>query len=87
MTPTTTGTQQQPAEMSLAGARAYFAGHGLTRPRQGRLIGGVTAGFARRFAIDLLVARVAAIAGVVILTPFLYLPLWILMPEDAPSDG
>ena len=51
--------------------------------REGRLIGGVTAGFARRFGINLLVARVAAIAGVVILTPLLYMPLWILMPKDA----
>lgn len=83
---TATHEQQRP-EMSLDSARSYFASHGLTRPRQGRLIGGVTAGFARRFSIDLLVARVAAIAGVIILTPFLYLPLWVLMPQDAPAAG
>jgi hypothetical protein len=36
-----------------------------------------------------LVARVATIVGVVVLTPFLYLPLWVLMPTDpsAPTDA
>jgi phage shock protein PspC (stress-responsive transcriptional regulator) len=69
-------------DTSLAGARAWFAQKGLTRPREGRILGGVTAGFARRYDVNLLVARVAAIAGVVILTPLLYLPLWVLMPKD-----
>ena len=72
-------------ENSLDGARAWFAQNGLTRPREGRLIAGVTAGFARRYGINLLVARVAAIVGVVVLTPFLYLPLWVMMPKDAPA--
>jgi phage shock protein C len=76
-------TQDQQYETSLAGARAWFAQNGLTRPRKGRLIGGVTAGFARRYGINLLVARVAAIVGVIVLTPLLYLPLWVLMPNDA----
>jgi phage shock protein C len=75
-------TTQNAHDNSLAGARAWFAEHGLTRPRQGRLIAGVTAGFARRFGINLLVARVAAVAGVLLLTPLLYLPLWVLMPQD-----
>jgi phage shock protein C len=70
-------------DTSLAGARAWFAERGLSRPREGRLLGGVTAGFARRYGVNLLVARVAAVAGVIILTPLLYLPLWVLMPADA----
>jgi phage shock protein C len=70
-------------DTSLSGARAWFADHGLTRPRKGRLLGGVTAGFARRYGVNLLVARVAAVAGVILLTPLLYLPLWVLMPADA----
>jgi len=74
-----------PYENSLDGARAWFAKNGLTRPRKGRLIGGVTAGFARRYGVNVLVARVAAIVGVVVLTPLLYLPLWVLMPADARS--
>jgi phage shock protein C len=64
-----------PYENSLDGARAWFAHNGLTRPREGRLIAGVTAGFARRYGVNLLVARVAAIVGVLVLTPLLYLPL------------
>jgi phage shock protein C len=72
-----------PYENSLHGARAWFAQNGLTRPRKGKLIAGVTAGFARRYGVNVLVARVAAIVGVVVLTPLLYLPLWVLMPADA----
>jgi phage shock protein C len=80
--PTAAHQHDQPSTTSLAGARAWFAQNGLTRPREGRLIAGVTAGFARRFGIDLLVARVATVVGVVVLTPLLYLPLWVLMPKD-----
>jgi len=78
-------TQDNPYENSLDGARAWFAQNGLTRPRHGRLIAGVTAGVARRYGVNLLVARVAAIVGVLVLTPLLYLPLWALMPMDAPA--
>jgi phage shock protein C len=78
-------TQDHLHENSLESARAWFAHNGLTRPREARLIGGVTAGFARRYDVNLLVARVAAIVGVLVLTPLLYLPLWLLMPTDAPA--
>jgi phage shock protein PspC (stress-responsive transcriptional regulator) len=71
-----------PRDVSLAGARAWFAQHGLTRPRHGRLISGVTAGIARRFGINLLVARVAMVVGILVLSPLLYVPLWVLMPKD-----
>jgi phage shock protein PspC (stress-responsive transcriptional regulator) len=70
---------------SLAGARAWFAQHRLTRPREGFRLTGVTAGLARRFGLNVLVARVAMVVGVVVLTPLLYVPLWVLMPKDAPS--
>jgi phage shock protein C len=76
-------TETPQYDTSLAGARSWFAEQGLTRPREGRLIGGVTAGFARRYGVNLLVARVAAVAGVILLTPLLYIPLWVLMPTDA----
>lgn len=78
-------TTTNPQENSLAGARAWFAHNGLTRPRKGRLIAGVTAGFARRFGWNVLVARIAMVVGVLVLTPLLYLPLWVLMPKDAAS--
>jgi phage shock protein PspC (stress-responsive transcriptional regulator) len=76
-----------PYENSLDGARAWFAHNGLSRPREGRILAGVTAGFARRFRINPVVARVAAVVGVVILTPLLYIPLWILMPADTPAGS
>jgi phage shock protein PspC (stress-responsive transcriptional regulator) len=71
---------------SLAGARAWFAHHGLSRPRKGWRLTGVTAGIARRFGLNVLVARVAVVVGVLVLTPLLYLPLWVLMPKDAPDQ-
>jgi phage shock protein C len=76
-------TTQPHSDTSLSGARAWFAQEGLTRPREGRLLGGVTAGFARRYGVNLLVARVAAVVGVLVLTPLLYIPLWVMMPADA----
>ena len=81
MTPAPAG-HPTPPDTSLAGARAWFEENGLTRPREGRLVGGVTAGFARRFGVNLLVARVAAVVGVIVLSPLLYIPLWVLMPSD-----
>lgn len=44
--------QDNPYENSLAGARAWFAHNGLTRPREGRVLSGVTVGFARRFGLN-----------------------------------
>jgi phage shock protein C len=78
----TTTEHPNAPDTSLAGARAWFEEQGLTRPREGRLLGGVTAGFARRFGVNLLVARVATIAGVIVLSPLLYIPLWVMMPSD-----
>jgi phage shock protein PspC (stress-responsive transcriptional regulator) len=78
MTPDTA----HPQDNSLDGARAWFAANGLTRPRQGRMLGGVVAGFARRYGVNVLVARVAAVVGVLVLTPLLYIPLWVLMPNE-----
>jgi phage shock protein PspC (stress-responsive transcriptional regulator) len=83
----TTQPPASPYDNSLDGARAWFADHGLTRPRSGRMLAGVVAGFARRYRINPLVARVAAVVGVLVLTPLLYIPLWILMPADAPAVG
>jgi phage shock protein PspC (stress-responsive transcriptional regulator) len=78
-----TATSADTYDNSLAGARAWFAHNGLTRPRTGWRLTGVTAGLARRFGVNVLVARVAVVIGVIVLTPLLYLPLWVLMPKDA----
>ena len=78
-----TPTDTPQFDNSIAGARAWFAHNGLTRPRKDRLLGGVVAGYARRYEVNLFVARVAAVMGIIVLTPLLYVPLWILMPNDA----
>jgi len=70
-------------DASLAGARAWFAQHGLSRPSDGRVIGGVSAAFSRRYRVNRLVGRVIAVGVAVILTPAVYVALWILMPADA----
>jgi phage shock protein PspC (stress-responsive transcriptional regulator) len=67
---------------SLDGARAWFAHKGLTRPREGRILAGVAAGFARRYDINPLVARIGAVASIVFLSPVFYIGAWILMPQD-----
>jgi phage shock protein PspC (stress-responsive transcriptional regulator) len=71
---------------SLAGARAWFARKGLSRPRDGRVLAGVSASFARRYDVNRLVARLLAIAVILVLTPIAYLVAWILMPNDASAD-
>lgn len=71
-------------DSSLSGARAWFARKGLSRPSEGRLLAGVCASFARRYDVNLLVARLCGIAGILVLTPLVYVAAWILMPKDAP---
>ena len=68
---------------SLGGARAWFAQNGLSRPREGRLVAGVSAGFARRYDINPLVARLLGILGILLLSPLLYVAAWVLMPNEA----
>jgi len=61
---------------------------GLVRPREGRMLGGVCAGLARRFGLDpwitrlLFVLILLAIPGSQILV---YPILWILMPSEQTS--
>jgi phage shock protein PspC (stress-responsive transcriptional regulator) len=70
---------------SLSGARAWFAQNGLSRPREGRVLAGVCASFARRYGLNPLVARLLGVASILVLTPLLYVGAWILMPQDAAS--
>jgi phage shock protein PspC (stress-responsive transcriptional regulator) len=72
---------------SLAGARAWFSQKGLSRPREGRILGGVCASFARRFDINPLVARLIGIATALILSPLVYVAAWILMPAEAKVES
>ncbi|MFJ9808477.1 PspC domain-containing protein [Streptomyces sp. NPDC101158] len=62
----------------------------LTRPRDGRVIGGVCAALARRFGISAWTMRVIFLASCLLPGPqfLLYLALWVLLPaEKTPSTA
>jgi phage shock protein C len=79
-----TYVQADPRASSVAGARAWFAQRGLTRPRSGKWIAGVAAGLARRYEWNPLVVRLLVIASFVLpgSQVLAYVALWILMPRD-----
>ena len=79
---TTTVPQPSPEPASLASARAWFAAQGLTRPKERRMLAGVSAGLARRYEVDRFVMRLLMIVGVLALSPLVYVALWVLMPSD-----
>ena len=74
-------------DASLAGARAWFAEKGLSRPREGLILAGVVAAFTRRYDLNPLVGRIIAIVGILTFTPIAYVVAWILMPADAASEA
>jgi phage shock protein PspC (stress-responsive transcriptional regulator) len=77
-------TEADPRNSSPAGARAWFAQRGLTRPREGRWLAGVAAGFARRYNWNPLVVRLVILASFALpgTQVVAYVALWILMPSD-----
>jgi|tagenome__1003787_1003787.scaffolds.fasta_scaffold20742902_2 phage shock protein C len=77
-----TDTYDTTTDATLDGARAWFAENGLSRPREGRVLAGVGAAFARRYRVNRLVARIATVAVAIVFTPLVYAGLWILMPVD-----
>jgi phage shock protein PspC (stress-responsive transcriptional regulator) len=74
-------------DSSLAGARAWFAAKGLSRPREGRVAAGVSAACARRYDINPLVARLLVLTGMLVLTPLAYVAAWILMPSETAATA
>jgi phage shock protein PspC (stress-responsive transcriptional regulator) len=56
----------------------------LVRPQEGRMIGGVCAGLARRFGTTPTTMRVIFLASCLLPGPqfLLYAALWILLPEE-----
>jgi phage shock protein PspC (stress-responsive transcriptional regulator) len=63
-----------------------FAQHGLVRPREGRVLGGVCAGLGRRFGIAPWPARLLFVLLLMVVPGsqiLVYPILWILMPSEA----
>jgi phage shock protein PspC (stress-responsive transcriptional regulator) len=56
----------------------------LSRPQEGRLIGGVCAGLARRFGTSARTMRIIFVVSCVLPGPqfLLYLALWMLLPSE-----
>jgi phage shock protein C len=62
-----------------------FRRQGLIRPRQGRILGGVCAGLARRFGIAPWAMRILFIVTLIVIPGsqiIVYPILWILMPSE-----
>jgi phage shock protein PspC (stress-responsive transcriptional regulator) len=61
----------------------------LTRPKSGRLIGGVCAALARRFGWDVTVVRVIAVLSIFLPGPqvLAYLIGWILIPSEGSATA
>jgi phage shock protein PspC (stress-responsive transcriptional regulator) len=74
----------------MDGIHATFRRHGLTRPVEGRVFGGVCAGLGRRLGLTPLNARVLFVV-VLLLLPgsqlLVYPLLWLFMPSDPPSTA
>jgi phage shock protein PspC (stress-responsive transcriptional regulator) len=62
-----------------------FRRQGLVRPRQGRILGGVCAGLARRFGMGPWSMRILFIVTLIVIPGsqiLVYPLLWILMPSE-----
>jgi phage shock protein PspC (stress-responsive transcriptional regulator) len=62
-----------------------FRRQGLVRPRQGRILGGVCAGLARRFGIGPTTMRILFVVTMIVIPGsqiIVYPILWILMPSE-----
>lgn len=61
----------------------------LSRPMDQKRVGGVCAGFARYFDVDVTLMRILWLAGLVLsggLILLVYIAAWILMPRDYPAQ-
>jgi len=62
-----------------------FRRQGLIRPRQGRILGGVCAGLARRFGMAPTMMRILFVVTLIVIPGsqiIVYPILWILMPSE-----
>ena len=46
------------------------------------MLAGVSAGLARRYGFDRFVMRLLMVATVLLLSPLVYVALWVLMPSE-----
>ncbi len=71
----------------VGGLRRNLAGQGLVRPRQGKWIGGVCAGLARRLGTPPIAVRGLFVVSIFFPGPqfVVYLVLWALMPSESQS--
>jgi phage shock protein C len=59
----------------------------LARSRSDKMIGGVCGGLAAYFGIDATIVRLVFVLAVLSgLSPFIYLILWIVMPQEQPAQ-
>ncbi|MEU3726083.1 PspC domain-containing protein [Streptomyces sp. NPDC031705] len=61
----------------------------ITRPCDGRMIGGVCAGLARRYGIKTRTMRIIFVASCLLPGPqfLIYLALWLLLPNEKSGAG
>lgn len=61
----------------------------LVRPREGRMIGGVCVGLARRFGTSARTMRIIFVVSCLLPGPqiLIYLALWLLMPSEKVSSA
>ncbi|MCY0922067.1 MULTISPECIES: PspC domain-containing protein [unclassified Streptomyces] len=61
----------------------------ITRPRDGRMIGGVCAGLAQRFGIKAKTMRIIFVLSCLLPGPqfLIYLALWVLLPNQKYAAG
>ncbi|MBW5484523.1 PspC domain-containing protein [Streptomyces bambusae] len=61
----------------------------IVRPRDGRMIGGVCAGLARRFGMSARTMRIIFLVSCLLPGPqfLVYLALWVLLPNERPGYG
>jgi phage shock protein C len=62
-----------------------FRRQGLVRPREGRVLGGVCAGLARRFGMGATMMRILFVVTLIVIPGsqiIVYPILWILMPSE-----
>ena len=59
----------------------------LQRPRNDRMFAGVAAGLAHSFGVDVAIMRLVFVLAVLSgVSPFIYLILWIVMPEEPTTE-